>query len=109
MKNRYNQIPREVRHSWILLSSIKGNNPKKIKRRLELLSRPNLVLKDDRGRRRYGIPVAGDEWKSLPDGTFAVLVSSGKPLATFIVGKTQSGRCSQKAFYAGQLFTKIPN
>ena len=39
------------------------------------------------GSRRYGTPVTGDEWKSLKDNTFCILMVDGQPSESFIVQK----------------------
>lgn len=39
------------------------------------------------GSRRYGVPVTGNEWRSLKDNTFCILMVDGQPTESFIVEK----------------------
>lgn len=45
-------------------------------RRAEITNRKRLFVYTTDGRRRHGYPVVGDEWLSLPTGTFCVSVES---------------------------------
>lgn len=45
-------------------------------KRKQILGRQQLKLQDSSGRRLFGIPVIGDEWQCLADGTWVVVVSA---------------------------------
>lgn len=62
-----------------------------------LLSRERVVAYTPDGKQRHGLPMVGDEWMSLPHGTFVVLVESyteettGAPIEAFMVKKERGG------------------
>ncbi len=44
------------------------------------------------GKHRYGIPVSGEDWKLLPNGTFVMLMNDeGKPTESFKIGRDRKG------------------
>jgi hypothetical protein len=59
------------------------------------------------GRKRYGLPVVGEEWQSLPNGTYVVLVESyndetgemGDPIEAFQIVR-EKGKNPKKGFPA---------
>lgn len=71
-------------------------------RRQEILSRLAITVWTADGRKRWGIPVAGKEWETLPKNTGAVLVREYpadrlEVVEAFFVHKTPGGRCAKRA------------
>lgn len=62
-------------------------------RRLELLARQKITVVDSNNSKCFGIPVVGQEWESVPEGTWCIQVESyfdgevGEPLQHFQVRK----------------------
>lgn len=55
-------------------------------KRQEILARPKMTFEHD-GRTLASIPVEGDEWHCLPEGTAVLQLESGTPQRGFIVAK----------------------
>ena len=72
------------------------------KRVREILGRPRIVGWTNAGQRRHGVPVTEDEWRSLPKGTFVILVTSYNEggaegiREAFLIHKSRGGRCEKK-------------
>lgn len=71
-----------------------------------ILSRNTVETWAKDGRKLYGIPVTtDDEWKSLPDGKYCIMMQEGKPIEAFIVEKKNS---KVKKFRATEVSAEIP-
>ncbi|MEK9154872.1 MAG: hypothetical protein AAB596_02290 [Patescibacteria group bacterium] len=97
--------------SRVLLDREKEKEEQKRKDRIKekeeriqrILSRPQVFGYDQSGFKKYGHPVMGDEWCSLPEGTFVVLVESynnetnecGELIEAFAVSK-KNGKPEKK-------------
>lgn len=72
----------------------------KLKRRAVIMAREKVYTFTLDGQPRSGIPVVGDEWHSLPSGTWVILVESydddvGKPIEAFVVDKAPGGKANK--------------
>lgn len=52
-----------------------------------IVSRKNVEAWNAGGQRYFGLPVEGDEWMVLNDGTYCILIEGGVPKMAFIVKK----------------------
>lgn len=74
----------------------------KVQRRAAIIARKKVRAFSSSGQPYSGIPVVGDEWHSLPSGTWVILVESygddddvGNPIEAFVVDKAPGGKANK--------------